>query len=682
MASERIQLIIDVVADKASGAMSKFRSELSEADGAFDKTKVAASNMWDGIKANAGPAMLAAGTAIVGFATKAVGDFQDTALGAGKLRDALGITAEEASRFQEVAGDLGIGVGALEGAMGRMSKTAADAPEKFDKLGAAIARNRDGSVNITETFINVIGALNEIKDPAERAARAQEILGKSWRDASELIALGADGVREAMAGVEDAKIIDDKEIERARKFRDTLDNLRGVVESASITIGGELVPALTDAATAVESIIGPLSAARDAWTEFEDKVKGTPLVGEIYKNIAPWESWRTRIDQVSGAIDYFRGTSDEATDQLRETFTQAVQVAAATADGASAWDVFGKAARDAASDTSELAGSLNDAAVMGANLADGSAVLADDALANLDQWFDAVKGSADDLASSFDSVFGEAIDLQGAADQLAANLDELKASIDQNGRSLDVNTEKGRANREQVRQSVQGVQEYISALIASGASNQQAGNEYTMLRGQLVQQMRQFGLTEAQAEDYINTLGLTPDRVTTAVILQNKETAQAMLRDYLGTVNSVPASKLSYMQVLTDRGEVEALRRAIDGLPSTKTIRIFTQNVGASGVPQHMPLAGGGTIYNSAGGRTAFAPNGVTTMVGENGPELVRLPQGAHVYRNNETRQMASGGSGVGDTFNIYGANPVEVMAMIKAERFRRDAIPRPGARR
>src|SRR5215216_6334569 len=225
--SERINLIIDVATGNATGPLTKLRADLADADGAFAKTKVASTALWDGIKANAAPIMLAAGAAIAGFAVKAVGDFQDTALGAGHLRDSLGITAEEASRLQEVAGDLGIGVGTLQKAMGLMSRAAENAPEKFDALGAAIARNRDGSVNITETFLNVIDALKNIRDPAERAARAQEILGRSWQGAAELISLGADGVREAMASVEDAKIIDDKEIAKARRFRDDLDQLKG-----------------------------------------------------------------------------------------------------------------------------------------------------------------------------------------------------------------------------------------------------------------------------------------------------------------------------------------------------------------------------------------------------------------------------------------------------------------------
>jgi methyl-accepting chemotaxis protein len=254
--SETIRLLIDAEANGARAAISRFRSELSDTDGAFNKVRVAGSSAFDFIGRHAATFALGAGGAIAGFAAHALTSFNDTALGAGQLRDALGLTAEEASRFQEVAGDLGIGVEALESTIGRMNRTAATTPEAFNNIGAAIARNKDGSINVQETFLNVVDALNRIPDASARAAAAQQIFGRSWQDISELVMVGADGVREALASVESQKIISDGEVKRAREFRDMMDDLRGKIESLTLAIGEGLSDAFFLLQTAVDKSFG------------------------------------------------------------------------------------------------------------------------------------------------------------------------------------------------------------------------------------------------------------------------------------------------------------------------------------------------------------------------------------------------------------------------------------------
>jgi hypothetical protein len=249
--TEKIKVVIDVVADSASKSLSKFRTDVAAADTSVGKFKAGGAAAFDAVKANVGALAFAGGAALVTFGVKAVGAFNETAIGAGQLRDALGVTAEEASRLQEVAGDLGIGVEAVEKTIGRMNREVANSPQLFDDIGAAIARNEDGTTNVTETFLNTIDALNRIPDAAERAARAQEIFGKSWMDVAELVELGADDVRAALDGVEGGKIIDDKEVDRARKFRDTLDNLKGVAEELAVEVGGSLTEALNDVSPAL-----------------------------------------------------------------------------------------------------------------------------------------------------------------------------------------------------------------------------------------------------------------------------------------------------------------------------------------------------------------------------------------------------------------------------------------------
>ena len=127
-----------------------------------------------------------------------------------------------------------------------MNRAAAETPEAFDDIGAAIARNKDGTIDVNETFLNTIDALNRIPDAAQRAAAAQKIFGRGWTEISELIGTGADDVRQKLADVSEQKIIDDAEIAQARELRDGLEDLKDKGEDLTAAIGGMLVPALND----------------------------------------------------------------------------------------------------------------------------------------------------------------------------------------------------------------------------------------------------------------------------------------------------------------------------------------------------------------------------------------------------------------------------------------------------
>jgi hypothetical protein len=276
--SDKITLVLDVVTGRSSSSPLKgIRDDIDQTDGAFSKFKVGASGALDAVKANAGLLAAGAGAAIAGFAVKAVGDFQVVALAAGKFSEATGVSTEDASRFIEVAQDFGIGADAIEKSIGFMNRTLGQTPEKFAAAGVEIAKTKDGATDVTGTFENVIRVLNGIKDPAERAATAQQLLGRSWMESAELIGLGADGVKKALEGVEDAKVMSPEQVAQARRFRDTMDELQGVVESFTLEVGGELVPILSDLGGAIIPIVEAFGALRDAIQSVED----VPIAGWI-----------------------------------------------------------------------------------------------------------------------------------------------------------------------------------------------------------------------------------------------------------------------------------------------------------------------------------------------------------------------------------------------------------------
>ena len=250
----------------AQNAFSNFRTKVGEAEGAMGKFKAGAGAALDTVKANAGQFAAAAGAAILGFAVKAIGDFQDLALAADKFANATGLAVEEASALIEVSGDLGIESETVQKAINKMNIAVAKGSDEFKALGVEVARNDQGLIDSNETFIRTVGALGDVSDSAERTRLATAVFGKSWADMSEIIKGGAPALRAAIDSVSDAKIIDPEEVKRAKELRAAQDALKDAIEDVTLAVGKALVPALVEMVkivTPLLEILMPLAGQLD-----------------------------------------------------------------------------------------------------------------------------------------------------------------------------------------------------------------------------------------------------------------------------------------------------------------------------------------------------------------------------------------------------------------------------------
>jgi hypothetical protein len=264
----RIPIITDLQdkgIQEARRQFGKFKADIAAADGTMGKFKAGSKAAFDGVKAQAGNLAMVAGTAIAGFAIKAVGDFQDLAIAAGKFSDATGLTVEDASKFMEAAGDIGVPVDKLEGAIGRLNRTIGADPDKVRDLGVDLVYLNDGSLDVNETFLNTIDRIKAIKDPAEKAKVAAQLLGKGWQDMAELIELGADDLKRSLDSVSSSKIIDESEVRKAKEFRAAQDNLKDVMEDLALEIGESLVPALADLLELASDFAGAEAPGGGSW---------------------------------------------------------------------------------------------------------------------------------------------------------------------------------------------------------------------------------------------------------------------------------------------------------------------------------------------------------------------------------------------------------------------------------
>ena len=247
----------------AKAAFNDFKSAVGKAEGGMNKFKAGAGAALDAVKANAVTFGIAAGAAVVGFAKESITAFQTVALEAGKFADATGLAVEDASRYMEVAGDLAIPVDAVEGAIGRLNRTIGADPDKVRDLGVDLVYLRDGSLDVNETFLNTIDRLKKIKDPAEKAKVAAQLLGKGWQSMSELIEMGANDLKTALKNVGDAQVVDSDELRKAKEFRDTMDDFGDKAKALAINFGEFLVPIITDIVELIDKTVTGLGDMYD-----------------------------------------------------------------------------------------------------------------------------------------------------------------------------------------------------------------------------------------------------------------------------------------------------------------------------------------------------------------------------------------------------------------------------------
>lgn len=281
---------------------------------------------------------------------------------------------------------------------------------------------------------------------------------------------------------------------------------------------------------------------------------------------------------------------------LYEAYTQLL------AENKSALEGGTGATQTAADVMDEYAGATESANVSAADLLD--------VMKEQTSEFEQAASAANIFRDALDAVFGAPRSIEAAQQAWAAGTDKLTDSFKDNGATLDLNTEKGRANRDAIKDQVDNLDDYITALVQSGASNEDAAAYGKVFRDELVNQLDQMGLTREEAETYLATLGLTPENIDTAVRLANDEAAKGRVEDLLEAMDDIPAEISTDVQALIAAGQFDEAERRLLYLQSLAS-RGVTANVGVNPVGYE----------KSADGR--YVNNPMLSLIGEAGDEVV-----------------------------------------------------------
>ncbi|MFE1272063.1 hypothetical protein [Streptomyces sp. NPDC058758] len=259
---------------------------------------------------------------------------------------------------------------------------------------------------------------------------------------------------------------------------------------------------------------------------------------------------------------------------------------------------------------------------------------------------DAQKASADGLRQSLQAL--NDVNRAGVNAQIAfeAALDSTKEAAEKNagawGRgatSMDLTTEKGRTAASALTDLAAKTDAATSAARESGASWDTVNGIYKQGREQLIASAQQMGMTETAARQLADQILKTPDK--TARIKGNLEDLEAKLAAAKEKLGKVPDSRKAQVRAEISQLErqLNAARTKLDALDG-KVATTYVTTVYSSDRVVSPTGSGPGGFPKYARG-TSSAESG-WALVGEEGPELVRMRGGEQVFDHLTSRKMAA----------------------------------------
>lgn len=293
-----------------------------------------------------GAAGLAASALVVKGATSAAESYADLAGDVRNVKNAIGESAETASRWVAVADDFGISGDKLGTSLGRFGRNLQSGALDLSQWGAEIVRSRDGAVDMQETLLSVADAYKNESSAAARSELLLRAFGRSGRELIPILEGGRDRIKEMFAAVPEGQIFDDEDLSKAREYQLAMDNLSDAAREFEVAIGEFVAPAMGDlannaaeAARAVGPIIAelreiPLIFSTDIKDDIADLfgVGGEKRISDSFSKgtVAAEEQAAAIRDTIAAIREYNAGALDTEGSNLRlegamRNYTLAVQ---------------------------------------------------------------------------------------------------------------------------------------------------------------------------------------------------------------------------------------------------------------------------------------------------------------------------------------------------------------------
>lgn len=210
-----------------------------------------------------------AGAAMAAFALKGVKDFTDLATQVRGYVRVTGETPETASRMVAAFRAIGADVEGATTALGRFSRNLSTNAKGLQDMGVNIAHTKSGTVDITESFLNLADQIHGSTNAAERNTLVMTAFGRAGLSLLPILSRGREGIQ---ALFEEAakrhELMSQKDLDATREFGFDVRQLKEEFSGLEREAGKAVLPLLTS-----------LSQGTTTTLEWIDKVGA--LIGKI-----------------------------------------------------------------------------------------------------------------------------------------------------------------------------------------------------------------------------------------------------------------------------------------------------------------------------------------------------------------------------------------------------------------
>lgn len=291
------------------GELKKLTETANKTVSAFDKIKTATDNVAKGAQnvAQKTKALSAAGAAVAGGLLATGNSAMNTADELSQLSARTGLSTDMLQKFAYASEMVDVSTEEMAGAVAKMKKQMANAPDKFEALGIAL-KNADGSYrSLEEIFFDSLSTLSQVSDETERDLVAMDLFGKSADTLATIIDDGGEALREYGEKAESmGLILSEDTIGKLNNTKDTMDELKARATATMAEVGAELMEKL---APTLEKIVEKIGELIDWIGNLDGDTLETILtVAAVVAAISPLASLiggiSTAIGGVSDAIQW------------------------------------------------------------------------------------------------------------------------------------------------------------------------------------------------------------------------------------------------------------------------------------------------------------------------------------------------------------------------------------------
>lgn len=260
MAGQLGDLVISLSAD-----IARFRDDMGKASKIAQDQSISMTKAFDGVQGaigGIGKAFAVVTTALAGGAMfkEALSTTKEVAGEIVKLKNSMGISAEEASVLRVALDDVFLTADDMAGAASRVTKQLVNNEAAFRALGVA-TRDQNGNYRSTIDIISETNSkLLEFSEGTDRNVEGIKIYGRGWDEARKTLKLTADAMNEGKKRAEELHLVfGESGLKAVKDYKLAMKDIDDVAESLKVNLGMELLPELTRLAvifgeTAVDNI--------------------------------------------------------------------------------------------------------------------------------------------------------------------------------------------------------------------------------------------------------------------------------------------------------------------------------------------------------------------------------------------------------------------------------------------